>query len=90
VDCVKRMYGMCCKEYQIVQQGAELTRACEFVCLSPYTYWAMWAKLYCRAQWIWNQLKMDGCDDVADELNGTMGTFWDRTDEAPIGAFDTF
>ncbi|KAH9577995.1 hypothetical protein LSM04_001965 [Trypanosoma melophagium] len=72
VDCVKRMYGIGSKEYQISQQRAELIRACEFVYLSLHPQLAHWTGLYRGIERTWNRLKMEGFGEVAAGLNGAM------------------
>ncbi|ORC83865.1 uncharacterized protein TM35_000551340, partial [Trypanosoma theileri] len=78
VDCVKYRLGGDSKEAQIAQHRAVVARTREFVYMDDSPYWIKWYKLDCKAWWVYYQLKAEGYDDIADELERARKVFLDR------------
>ncbi|ORC82648.1 uncharacterized protein TM35_000861010 [Trypanosoma theileri] len=77
-DWMKYRHGGDSKETQIAQHRAELAHTMEVVYSDYSPYWIKWYKLDCKVRWVYYQLKAEGYDNIADELDRSRKLFCDR------------
>ncbi|ORC90628.1 uncharacterized protein TM35_000084260 [Trypanosoma theileri] len=75
---MKHKHGADSKEARIAQHRAELSCTKEFVYIDDSPYWTKWGKLYHNVWWVWNQLKAEGYENVAAELERQVELFCNR------------
>ncbi|ORC85970.1 uncharacterized protein TM35_000311560 [Trypanosoma theileri] len=71
-------YGVDSKVAQIARYRAELTYMKEFTWDWTSPYWTKWHQLLSKASMLYNQLRAEGCDAEADELDRAEDEFCDR------------
>ncbi|ORC90650.1 uncharacterized protein TM35_000084480, partial [Trypanosoma theileri] len=77
-DWMNHKHGADSKEAQIAQHRAELARTKEFVYSDSSPYWTKWYKLCSKADCVLNQLKAEGYENVAADLDRAREMFWYR------------